>query len=137
MLLARAPPVCELSGREAGAIILRTFAAFLVVSVSLAGPAWAQITSAQRAACTPDAFKFCGNLIPDIGKIIPCLRAQKASLSAGCRAVFDAADRKPATTRSSTSADSSEMALWCAPDRSSARRDDVWTAWCEEPPRRQ
>jgi len=46
-------------------------------------------TSEQRIACTPDAFRLCSSEIPDISGITACMRKQKASLSAACKAVFD------------------------------------------------
>ncbi len=45
-------------------------------------------TAEQRAACTPDAFRLCGNYIPDPKKIQLCLQKQKSQLSAGCRLAF-------------------------------------------------
>lgn len=47
-------------------------------------------TEAQQLACTPDVFRFCGNLIPDADRIVVCLRQNVTSLSGGCRAVFEA-----------------------------------------------
>ena len=48
-------------------------------------------TAEQRAACTPDAFRLCGNYIPDPNKIRFCLQRQKSQLSAGCRLAFEPA----------------------------------------------
>jgi len=48
-------------------------------------------TAAQRAACTPDAFRLCGNYIPDPNKVRFCLQRQKSQLSAGCRLAFEPA----------------------------------------------
>jgi hypothetical protein len=48
-------------------------------------------TAEQRAACTPDAFRLCGNYIPDPKKIQLCLQRQKSQLSAGCRLAFEPA----------------------------------------------
>jgi hypothetical protein len=48
-------------------------------------------TSAQRQACTPDAFRLCGSEIPDVGRVTACMSAKKALLSAPCRAVFESA----------------------------------------------
>jgi hypothetical protein len=47
-------------------------------------------TEAQQLACTPDVFRFCGSQIPDVDRIVVCLRQNMTSLSNGCRAVFDA-----------------------------------------------
>lgn len=55
-------------------------------------PALAQGTPAQRAACTSDAMRLCASHIPNVGAIASCLRREKASLSAACRTVMDAAE---------------------------------------------
>lgn len=49
------------------------------------------VTLQQRLACTPDAFRLCSSQIPHAGQVIVCMLAKKASLSPGCRAVFDEA----------------------------------------------
>ena len=56
---------------------------------SSAGAQDYQGTAEQRAACTPDAFRLCGNAIPDPGRVEACLRQQHAQLSSGCRSVFE------------------------------------------------
>jgi hypothetical protein len=48
-----------------------------------------QGSDAQRQACTPDVFRLCGQFIPDVTGIVACLKTQKPSLSADCRATFD------------------------------------------------
>jgi hypothetical protein len=45
-------------------------------------------TQEQRRACTPDVYRLCASEIPNVRAITACLRRQKASLSEGCRAVF-------------------------------------------------
>jgi hypothetical protein len=57
----------------------------------VAGALAFQPTSAQREACTPDAFRLCGSEIPDVGRVTACMSANKALLSAPCRAVFESA----------------------------------------------
>lgn len=47
-----------------------------------------QGTAADREACTPDAFRLCGQFIPDADRIALCLRAAGPRLSPGCYAVF-------------------------------------------------
>lgn len=39
--------------------------------------------------CTGDAFRLCSSEIPNIPKITACMFKNRASLSAGCRAVMD------------------------------------------------
>lgn len=66
-----------------------------------AAPASAEVTAAQRSACTPDAWRLCASEIPNVAGITACLRREKASLSAGCRTVMESADspaRSAATT---------------------------------------
>jgi hypothetical protein len=46
-------------------------------------------TFAQRMACTPDVFRLCGSEIPDVGRIVACLRQNQTQLGAPCRAVFE------------------------------------------------
>jgi len=44
----------------------------------------------QQMACTPDVWRFCGSAIPDVDRIVACLRHNTPNLSDGCRAVFEA-----------------------------------------------
>ncbi len=46
-------------------------------------------TAEQRAACAPDAFRFCGSYIPDPTGVEQCLRQNKSNLSDACRSVFE------------------------------------------------
>ena len=46
-------------------------------------------TFAQQMACTPDVFRLCGSEIPDVGRIVACLRQNQTQLGAPCRAVFE------------------------------------------------
>jgi hypothetical protein len=76
-------------------------AAVLIVAAALAGgvaPASAQHarpadtergTVAQRLACTPDVFRLCSHLIPNVPPIIACLRSNRRNLNPDCRAVFE------------------------------------------------
>lgn len=72
-------------------INFRTIACGLAVAFSLTAFASAShaYTSEQRIACTPDAFRLCSSEIPNIDGITACMRKQKSSLSAACKAVFD------------------------------------------------
>jgi hypothetical protein len=42
----------------------------------------------QQSACTSDVWRLCSDRIPDVGRIVACLRQNTDSLSNGCRAVF-------------------------------------------------
>lgn len=58
--------------------------------ISSGGAALAQQGSeAQREACTPDAFRLCGQFIPDAERIEGCLRAAGPRLSPACYVVFN------------------------------------------------
>jgi hypothetical protein len=43
----------------------------------------------QQMACTPDVMRLCSDQIPDVGRIVACLRQNTASLGNACRAVFE------------------------------------------------
>jgi hypothetical protein len=71
-------------------------------------------TPAQRAACAPDAFRFCVGSIPDPTRVEDCLRQNMSDLGDACRSVFEQSagllagkapreQRRP--TRPATSAD--------------------------------
>jgi hypothetical protein len=54
----------------------------------------------QQMACTPDVWRLCGDQIPDVGRIVACLRQNTPQLSSNCRAVFESqadAQQPPAT----------------------------------------
>jgi hypothetical protein len=58
----------------------------------LQGTAYAQDnrgTMEQQIACTPDVWRLCSDQIPDVNRIVGCLRQNTPQLSAPCRAVFD------------------------------------------------
>jgi hypothetical protein len=78
-------------------------AAMILIPTAVA----AQGTPEQRAACTGDAFEFCGPEIPDPDKVGACLRKNMKQISADCRAQFRPASaraRKPATPVADASA---------------------------------
>ncbi len=43
----------------------------------------------QRAACTPDVFRLCSSAIPNVDRIVACLKQQKPNLSKPCQAVMN------------------------------------------------
>ena len=65
-------------------------------SVALLNPAFSQQqypgTMEQQLACTPDVFRLCGEQIPDVNRIVACLRQNTPQLSGRCRAVFESSD---------------------------------------------
>lgn len=46
-------------------------------------------TMDQQMACTPDVWRLCSDQIPDVNRIVACLRQNTPQLSDGCRAVFE------------------------------------------------
>mgnify|MGYP003707194079 CR=1 FL=1 len=46
-------------------------------------------TMEQQMACTPDVWRLCSDQIPDVNRIVACLRQNTPQLSNGCRAVFE------------------------------------------------
>ena len=46
-------------------------------------------TLEQQVACTPDVFRLCGDQIPDVNRIVACLRQNTPQLTGSCRAVFE------------------------------------------------
>ncbi len=57
--------------------------------------AWAagdqfHVTDREKAACTEDAVRLCMSTYPDEGKLLSCMKANRASLSPTCLAAFDA-----------------------------------------------
>ena len=44
----------------------------------------------QQMACTPDVWRLCSDMVPDVNRIVGCLRQNAPQLSSNCRAVFDA-----------------------------------------------
>ena len=76
------------SNKQASHGARRSSVCVIGLALFLASVARAQGTAA-RAACTLDAFRLCGAEIPNVERIIACMKANKANLSPGCRSVFD------------------------------------------------
>ncbi len=71
-----------------------------VLSIAATGAAWSEEyrgTWEQQAACTPDVWRLCSDQIPDVGRIVACLRSNTPSLSNNCRAVFESNASGPTT----------------------------------------
>jgi hypothetical protein len=64
--------------------------AALPIALSIMGPAgaFAQGTPEQQEACKPDVFRLCGNFIPDVDRIVACLKTNEPNLSPACHDVF-------------------------------------------------
>jgi hypothetical protein len=73
--------------------------AAVTVSLALGGSAFAEGTAAQRNACRPDVFRLCRSYIPNVSRIVACLRDNGPRLSEACHEVMFAdhaeTDRAP------------------------------------------
>jgi hypothetical protein len=73
--------------RKIGLIAFRV--AISVMSYPTQGHALV-VSDSDRAACAPDVFRLCSSDIPNVDRIIACMRAKRANLNPACKAVFDA-----------------------------------------------
>jgi hypothetical protein len=46
------------------------------------------VTAAQRAACTPDAFRLCSKEFPSVSAVTACMTKNFENLSPQCRATL-------------------------------------------------
>jgi hypothetical protein len=70
---------------------LLSFALLIGCGIALQSTALSQEyrgTWEQQRACTPDVWRLCGAQIPDVDRIVACLRRNTPNLSDRCRAVF-------------------------------------------------
>jgi len=85
-------------------------------------------SASERAACTPDVFRLCSSEIPNVTKIIACLKEKKASLSPGCRIAFNPPPTETASRNRTMGTSDSD---WC--DFRGVARDpgqQDWLKWC-------
>src|SRR5947207_13911709 len=78
--------------------IFLSFAIAMGCSVTLQSTAFSQEyrgTWEQQRACTPDVWRLCGAQIPDVDRIVACLRRNTPPLSDRLRAVFEQSDNAP------------------------------------------
>jgi hypothetical protein len=69
--------------------------ALIVSLLCISGAAFAQeLTAQQRSACMGDYKKFCKGVAPGGGRIIACLSKSSNKLTANCRKVLTAAEKK-------------------------------------------
>jgi hypothetical protein len=71
--------------RGSGAMVLSTVLALTTWSTS----SFAIGNAEQRAACTPDVFRLCSSEIPNVDRIVACLKQQRPNLSRPCQAVMN------------------------------------------------
>jgi hypothetical protein len=65
--------------------------AALSVAMSIMGQNGAfaqQGTPEQQAACQPDVMRLCGNFIPDVDRIVACLKYNEPNLNPACHDVM-------------------------------------------------
>jgi hypothetical protein len=60
----------------------------VVISSSLFAAAAHAYTPEQQQACSPDAFRLCGDAIPDVDRVTACMIRKRSELSPGCRVYF-------------------------------------------------
>ena len=78
--------------------IFLSFAIAMGCGITLQSTAFSQEyrgTWEQQQACTPDVWRLCGAQIPDVDRIVACLRRNTPQLSDRCRAVFEQGDNAP------------------------------------------
>jgi hypothetical protein len=61
----------------------------VLAAIAFTAPVFAEGTQQQRAACMGDAFRFCREDIPNVGKIEACLLQNRERLHPACQAQFD------------------------------------------------
>jgi len=77
--------------KTVGKISRLSFAIVLAAATaSFATQSFALGTAEERAACTPDVFRLCSSEIPNVDRIVACMKREKPRLSPACRAVFNA-----------------------------------------------
>lgn len=70
------------------AIAFIAFATMLSLTLEPAVARDKPATEEDQRACTPDVFRLCSSVIPDIEAITACLRTKVTSLSDQCRYVM-------------------------------------------------
>ena len=76
--------------------------ALAIATTAVVAPASSQEyrgTWEQQMACTPDVWRLCSDQVPDVSRIVACLRQNTPQLSNNCRAVFESqanAQQQPA-----------------------------------------
>jgi hypothetical protein len=72
----------------------------IALSLSVLSTGARAYTPEQQQACTGDAFRLCGDAIPDVDRVTVCMIRKKSELSPGCRVFFRAPEpeRAPVVT---------------------------------------
>ena len=61
----------------------------MALSASLFAGAAQAYTPEQQQACSGDAFRLCGDAIPDVDRVTVCMIRNRSLLSPGCRCISD------------------------------------------------
>jgi hypothetical protein len=72
----------------------------IALSLSFLSTATQAYTPEQQQACSGDAFRLCGDAIPDVDRVTVCMIRNRSQLSPGCRVYFREPEREraPAVT---------------------------------------
>ena len=68
---------------------LRSHLVSACIAMVVASPATPSVaaTAEERAACTPDVFRLCSSDIPNVERIVACMKRERSKLSPACAAV--------------------------------------------------
>jgi hypothetical protein len=72
----------------AACVRFATIVALVLLAGAMPGYFGSATAETAREACTHDAFRLCGDAIPDVGRTKACLARHRTSLSPACRAAF-------------------------------------------------
>jgi hypothetical protein len=86
--------------RKTRVLVTACFLALGTYSTPSAADPSRTATAEERAACTPDVFRLCASEIPNVTRIVACMKRQRPKLSPQCAAVFNARAGKETATRS-------------------------------------
>jgi hypothetical protein len=73
-------------GLGLGAVL--SFALFIMGQNGALAQGTPQGTPEQQAACQPDVMRLCGNFIPDVDRIVACLKYNEPNLNPACHDVM-------------------------------------------------
>jgi hypothetical protein len=65
-----------------------TLSALLLSGAGSSANAQYRGTPEMQQACTPDVMRLCNDDVPDVDKIVACMKRNRANLSPACGAVF-------------------------------------------------
>jgi hypothetical protein len=102
------------------------------LSIAAIGAAWSQEyrgTWEQQMACTPDVWRLCSDQIPDVNRIVSCLRQNTPQLSSGCRAVFESNAGARSTDTARAAPQPSPRARAAPPARPQAAQPQSSNPW--------